>query len=292
MSEYCLLNGAIVPTDQARIPVTDRGFLFGDGLFETMRVRDGRIHLLERHLRRLGDGLDVLRIERPDMARTVEGVRELLEVNRCGSECVVRLTVSRGSGGGVCDTSRVGTPTVLATIRPRVGASMDGEGAFELMSVDTRVVRPPIGHRLKSLSYVTSILAGLELPRREAVEALMLTPDGYVAEGAVTNVFIARNGVLETPPLLFGVLDGVARTRVIELAAEAGIDAVESEFVLEDLAGADECFITNAARGVVPVCRLDGEPIGSIGPITTALWKSFEAEVATERDEQLGSGTG
>lgn len=283
MSTNCWLNGRVVHAAAATISPFDRGFLYGDGLFETMRVERGRVHLFRRHLLRLYGSARILRLHVPDAGEIQRAIDELLHTDEVDS-AIVRLTVSRGVGGTPLHPAADVRPTVLITHRSPPFGGDRAPIEFRLKTVSAVVAPAPGPIRLKSLSYLSSVLAGLQLPDDPATEALMCGIDGSVAEGAMSNVFMVRGRTILTPPLELGVLPGVTRQRVLELAESTGFETRTDRFTRAELAAADECFITNAARGIATVTHFDGALIGDggVGPVTAQLHAEYRREVPAE----------
>lgn len=279
MEGFVCIDGEIVPAREAGVPVSDRGLLYGDGLFETMRVEEGRVHLRERHLRRLVDAAGMLEITLPEIESIREALRATVDANRLASG-ILRLTLTRGIQreglGG--DTER---STLIVSQRPLL-QSQNQTGRQRLITLERRLSPPDTPTRIKSTSHLTYVLAAREAAHRGADEGVMLTPDGLVAEGTIANIFIVRGGVLLTAPISLGVLPGIARGRVLELAAALGIEAREIAFDREALHGADECFFTNAARGVVVAGSVDGIALAADAPIGTRLALAYREEMANE----------
>ena len=273
------IDGKVVDGHEARIPVLDHGFLYGDGVFEGIRVREGRIYRLEGHLARLAGSARSIGLELPG---GLEGIREIvLETLRAlgRDEAYVRLIVSRGEGALGVD------PTTCP--RPRVVCIADALRIFspELLArgidlVTASLRRPAadaLDPRVKSLNYLNSALAKLEARRQGADEALLLNAAGLVAEASVANVFAATRGELATPPTSDGALAGLTRAGVLELAAELGIPARERSLGRYDLLAADEVFLTGSGAGIAPVRSLDGQAIGAgaPGPLTARILEAF-----------------
>ncbi len=273
------IDGRIVDGAEARVPVTDHGFLYGDGVFEGIRVYSRRVFRLEQHLARLAVSARAVGLEIPgglDAAREI-----ILATARTfgADDAYVRFIVSRGEGAlGVdpttCPHPRVVCIVDLIRIYP---AETQGRG-ISLVTSSWR--RPPpdvLDPRVKSLNYLNNALAKLEARRRGADEALLLNAAGLVAEASVANVFAVRAGALATPPPTDGALEGITRGAVLELAAEAGMSAREARLTRYDVYTADECFLTGTAAEVVPVVQCDGRPIGigQPGPITRELRQRF-----------------
>ena len=194
------LNGALLPASQARISPFDRGFLYGDGLFETMRSYNGRIHLLGRHLTRLRRGTELLGIVLPPDEVLIEALRSVIAANG-GGDMALRLTVTRGPGGSVFDLSASVEPTMLITTRPLPATTDQPE---RLITLSLRRSLPELGIALKSLNYLTVVACICGAKRAGVREGVLLTHDGWVAEGTVSNIFCVRDGALITPPLEWG----------------------------------------------------------------------------------------
>lgn len=281
MSMMIYLNGELLRPEEGRISPFDRGFLFGDGLFETIRLYDGRAHLLGRHLDRLAASATFLAIDLPTRDELVEAVRATTEANTA-RDAALRLTVTRGVGDMLFDLSTP-APTVLITHRPLLqsGGFPDGERVITLPS---HHAAPEIGRRVKSLSYLTAIHSAPQLASAGVREGILLTREGIVAEGTVSNLFCIAEGGLHTPPLSLGVLDGVTRRRVMELAEREGIEVRETSFDLSFMKSAGECFYTNSLREIVPVTAIDDDRIGNgkPGAITMKLLAAYRAEAPAE----------
>ncbi len=277
------IDGKVVDGAQAHVPVTDHGFLYGDGVFEGIRVAGRGVYRMEDHLRRLETSARAIGMELPG---GVDAIREiLLETLRAydRDDAYVRLIVSRGEGALGVD------PTTCP--RPRVVCIVDAIRIFppeklcDGIELITSSLRRPgfdvLDPGVKSMNYLNNALAKLEARRRGADEALMLNGEGRVAEASVANVFCAREGALATPPSSDGALGGLTRKGVLELAAELDIPAEERSLVRVDLLAADEVFLTGSGAGIVPVKSLDGESIGAgrPGPLTLRILEAFPAYV-------------
>jgi branched-subunit amino acid aminotransferase/4-amino-4-deoxychorismate lyase len=270
------LNGAIVEEADAALPVRDRGFLFGDGLFETMRIADARVHLRERHLARMSRGADLLGFDLPPLAELRSALDRTIAANGA-SACVARLTVTRGVGGAP-GAEPEEPPTVLITLRPL----LQSRESIRLISLATP--QPPLlgTERIKSTSYLGYVLAAREAVARGADEGVMVDAEGWVTEGSVSNIFVVRAGQVLTPPLSLGVLAGIARGRVIELARELSLEVREELFGIDDLRASQGCFITNAARGVVAVGSIDDVALGEPDEITLLLRAAYLSGMPSE----------
>jgi branched-chain amino acid aminotransferase len=262
------IDGEVVDGAAARVPVTDHGLLYGDGVFEGIRAFGRRVFRLDDHLARLrvsarAIGL-VLPLGEGELRRIV--LDTLRALGR--DDAYVRLVVTRGEGAlGVdpttCPTARVFCLADEARLFPAERLT----AGLALVTVSWR--RPAldaVDPRVKSLNYLNNALAKLEARRHGADEALLLNGAGCVAEASVANVFALQGRELSTPPPTDGALEGITRRSVLELAPGLGLRTRERSLSRTDLLGADEVFLTGTGAGIVPVCSLDGEPIGAGAP--------------------------
>jgi len=264
-----LLNGEIVEENEAVIPVSDHGFLYGMGLFETFRTYGGKPWLLERHAARLGAGLRELGIAyEPDAARMREALARLLAANGM-TDAYVRWSVSAGSEILGLPTGPYRRPAEIVHVKELAPDKPETRAAKTLRLLKLRRSCPENGaFRLKSFHFMNNILAKRELAASGAgpeTEGLFLNGAGHVCEGIVSNVFWLQGGILYTPSLECGPLAGVTRGFVLEMAAACGVEVREGAFRPEDLAGADEAFVTNSVQEIVPVNVLKNEAGESIG---------------------------
>lgn len=273
------IDGKVVEGSEARIPVTDHGLLYGDGVFEGIRVYGRRVFRLDLHLARLATSARVLGLAIPG---GIEAMREIvLTTARAfgADESYVRLIVTRGEGALGVDPSSCLCPRVLCLVDSvRLFPAEKLEQGLELTTATVR--RPPadvLDPGVKSLNYLNNVLAKLDAKRAGADDALILNLAGAVAEASVANVFLAKDGELATPPPSDGALAGITRRSVLELAAELGISARERTLGRVDLLGADEVFLTGTGARIMPVRSLDGCPIGkkAPGPLTKQLTRAF-----------------
>jgi branched-chain amino acid aminotransferase len=281
----CWLDGAIVPAREARIPVRDHGLLYGDGVFEGIRVRGGRIFRLDDHLARLATGAKALALALPlPQAEVREVVRATVRAHGKG-DAYVRLLATRGEGPLGVDPTPCGPSRLLCLVD---AIALYGEEkrrrGLDLVTASLRRPGPDVlDPRVKSLNYLNNVLAKLEARSRGADEALLLNGAGLVAEAAVANVFAVRGGELLTPPGVDGALEGITRATVLELARELGIPAREQSLARFDLLAAEECFLSGSGAGLVGIRSLDGRPIGAgaPGPVLARLAAAFEAAFAS-----------
>jgi branched-chain amino acid aminotransferase len=275
------IDGRIVDGAEAKVPVTDHGFLYGDGVFEGIRVYARRVFRLEQHLARLAVSARALGLEIPG---GLDGAREIiLATTRAfgADESYVRFIVSRGEGALGVDPTSCPRPRVVCIVdHIRIYPPDVLARGIDMATSSWR--RPPpdvLDPRVKSLNYLNNALAKLEARRRGADEALLLNAAGLVAEASVANVFAVRVGAIATPPPTDGALEGITRGAVLELAVREGIPAAERSLGRYDLLGADEVFLTGTGARLVPVRSLDGETIGKgePGPVTRRLLAAFQA---------------
>jgi branched-chain amino acid aminotransferase len=251
------VDGEIVDGAEARVPVTDRGLLYGDGVFEVLRTTNGRPFLLDRHLDRLAGGAAAIGLALP--APTVIATAVGRTIVALGEEARVRIVVTRGDASLERRLSDVGTPRLLVMAEPlRLPPPEVYERGIRLATVSRRMPTPDaLDPRIKALSYLDRVLALDEARRVGADEAIRLDAGGRVAECATANLFFVAHGALLTPPAN-AALAGVTRSIVLEDAAAADIPIGERAPLPAELAAADEVFVTSAVKGIVPVGVLDG----------------------------------
>lgn len=281
MSLKVYISGKLFDKEDAKISVYDHGLLYGDGVFEGIRSYGGKVFRLEAHLKRLWDSAKAIWLTIPMSRETLAAaVYDTLRVNNI-ADGYVRLVVTRGAGTLGLDPNRTSDPQVIIitdhiALYPR---EMYEKG-LEIVTVSVVRNHPAaMSPRIKSLNYLNNILAKIEGLQAGCVEALMLNTKGEVAECTGDNVFLVRDGVLLTPPNEAGILEGVTRQAVIELARETGREVREIALTKHDVYIADEMFLTGTAAEVIPVVKVDSRQIGSgkPGPITRDLMERFHA---------------
>ena len=286
MRRVVYINGEFVPQEEAKVSVYDHGLLYGDGAFEGIRVYSGKVFKLREHVVRLYRSAHAMMISLPITPEEMEeATLKALRTNGI-KDGYVRITVTRGIGLGL-DPRGVKNPTVIImtdklSLYPE---EMYQEG-LSVTTVSTRITpAQSLEPRIKSLGkYVANIQAKLEANRVGAGEGLMLSTEGYVAEGTGDNIFIVKAGVLITPPTYVGILEGITRNAVMGLARDMGILVEEKLFTQFDVYTADECFLTGTAAEVIPVVKVDGRAIdaGQPGEITKRLIEAYRTLTKTE----------
>jgi branched-chain amino acid aminotransferase len=281
MSEIVYLDGSLVPASQARISVMDYGFLYGFGLFETMRAYGGQVFLLDRHVDRLASSAGELGLP-VDTEELKKAVIDTLQANKL-VDARVRITVSRGEGSMSPDTGASEKPTVLVTAanyHPYPDPTYR-KGFSAIFSTIRRNSQSPLS-RLKSTNYMESMLAKQEARSAGADEALFLNEKGLLAEASMSNIFLVDGGVLRTPGLENGILPGITRQMVLEMAPRLNIDCIEQGVKPEEIYHSGEAFLTNSLMEIMPLTGLDGKPIGmgSPGPVTGKLREEYRKMVA------------
>lgn len=286
MSPKIYISGKLYDKADAKISVFDHGLLYGDGVFEGIRAYSGRVFRLERHVDRLYASARVIHLEIP-MAKEAmaAAITETLSTNKL-TNAYIRVVVTRGAGSLGLDPRRTTDPQViiitdLISLYPE---ELYEHGLKIITAATIRSHPNTVNPRVKSLNYLNNILAKIEGTNAGCLEALMLNHKGEVAECTGDNIFLIRSGEVHTPSIDSGILEGITREAVIELAREAGLTVVERTMDRYDVYTADECFLTGTAAELIPVVECDGRPIGTgkPGPITRDLLQRFRKLVHGE----------
>jgi branched-chain amino acid aminotransferase len=272
------INGKLHDKEDAKVSVYDHGLLYGDGVFEGIRVYNGKVFRHREHIDRLYESAKAIALEIPiSPAEMIKAVEDTVKANN-KVEGYIRLVVTRGPGTLGLDP-RSCKPNVIIIVDD---ISLYPQELYEngLKIVTSSLIRNhpnALNPRIKSLNYLNNILAKIEAIRAGCLEALMLNHKGEVAECTGDNVFIVKKGVLKTTPPDSGILEGITRNAVMELARKAGIPLVEATLTRHDIYAADECFLTGTAAEVIAVTECDGRLIGTgkQGPITKQLREAF-----------------
>ena len=282
MPEQVFLNDKLIDIDKASLSVTDSGFLYGAGLFETMRSHNGMVFALADHLDRLFFSARSLSINNPyDKEYITDAVYKVLEANDL-ADARLRLTFTSGP---MAEADEDRKPTLLITatkFRPYAAEYYENGVMVVLCPFRQNPHDPTCGH--KTTSYYSRMIALNAAHQRRAAEALWFTPDNHLAEGCISNVFLVKDSVLYTPPIETPVLAGVARKAVCQLALKNSIELIEKDLNINDVLGADEVFLTNVIMQVMPITRVEKHTVGDgkVGPMVKKLQRSFTEFVENE----------
>ncbi len=281
----CWLNGELMAAHAARVSVLDHGLLYGDGVFEGIRFYGGHAFRLDAHLDRLYRSAAAIRLTLPhDRNALVAAVSETIAAYG-RPDGYLRLVVTRGPGRLGLDPASCNRPNVfiLADELALVSEAVRTQGARIIIAATRRIAADALDPRIKSLNYLNHIQARLEATNAGADEAILLNGQGHVTEGTADNVFVVRGGVLLTPPVTDGALEGITRGAVLEIAQTLNIAARENTLGPYDLYTADECFLTGTGAELIPVREMDGRRLGACpGPVYQHIALGFRALVERE----------
>ncbi|MDD2760334.1 MAG: branched-chain-amino-acid transaminase [Methylomonas sp.] len=279
------LNGQLLPTSQALIPVNDHGLLYGDGVFEGIRFYRRRAFRLQKHLQRLALSARAIALEIPLSVDELTAVVEQLIEAFADDDGYIRLMVTRGAGPLGLNPKSCNQPNVIAIADQLTMIAIDEQqsGARLMVSSVRRLSADGLDPRIKSLNYLNHILAKIEANHAGADEAILLNAQGRVAEGTADNIFIVRNGRLLTPPCSEGAPEGITRDLVLELAQADGIEISEQPLGVYDLYAADECFLTGTGAELIAVAGIDCRSLPSCpGPVFQRLQQAFRRTIDQE----------
>jgi branched-chain amino acid aminotransferase len=283
MDPIVYLNGSFVPLSEARVPVTDYGFLFGYGLYETLRAYKGFYFRLDAHLKRLHKSAQTLNIP-VDIAKLKDIIMETTRRNPF-ENARMRVTLTPGAGSPILDPASCTEPTILCSVldyKP-LAPEIYSKG-YNSIIFNGRRNSQSIISGIKATSIVESSLAKTRAHRAQADDALLLNEKGLLAEASSSNVFVVNHGVIKTPKTGSGLLPGITRQVIIELAGNLGLKFKEADIRLSELKTLDEVFITNSMFEVMPVAKIDGRAVGSDkpGPLTVKLAAAYKQLVQAE----------
>lgn len=279
------INGELVPKETASVSVFDHGFLYGNGLFETMRAYRKRIFRLEHHLQRLFLSLEYLKFPIPFTFDTLkEAIRETIAANHL-EDAYIRLNVTRGEGASVPDPTTCKSPTIIIIAReylPYSPALYQKGYSGKVVTVRPSPHTPSTG--MKTLNFLNHIIAKMEAKESGFNEGILVNTEGFVTEGTVSNIFMVKGDTLSTPSRAVGLLPGVTRQVILELAQEKELTTVEGTITPHQLSDADEAFLTNSLVEIMPLVALDGQPLGKgvPGPVTQELIPAYRKLVKKE----------
>jgi len=284
------VNGRVSDQEHAVISIFDHGFLYGEGVYETLRTYNGQPFLFDRHVRRLRKSADMLALAVPLTdpqidARFRETMRTAGLGDSPGREAYIRILVTRGIGELTYDPAATPTPSIVVIVKPHVDPPREvfERGVTVALVPIVRNHPGSVNPLIKSNNLLNNALAMQEAFRRGGFEGVMRNYKGELAECTQSNLFIVKNGAAITPPIDAGLLPGITRAFLFEVGAEAGIPVREAVLHDEDLFGADESFLTSTTREVVPIVRVDDRKIGTgtPGPVTQALHDGYRRKAAS-----------
>lgn len=285
---YIALNGRTVPEQEARISPLDRGFLYGDGLFETIKARKGRIDFLAPHLKRLKEGAQTLRIPFPDRVDFEEIILDLLERNRIQGEAAVKICLSRGIHEGPISLYQPASPTTVIFVRPYQGVDWTTWNRGISLTVEREMFSNATSSLcgLKSMNYLFYLIVRTRAETKGFEEAILLNTKHNVCECTAANLFFFRNDRLETPALTAGLLPGILRGAIMTCMADAGQPVKEVEVPAQALGECEEIFATNALMEITPVGRVEERPYPKreMTLQTFELFKTYRDALLEKRD--------
>jgi branched-chain amino acid aminotransferase len=283
MALQIYISGKFYDKENAKVSVYDHGLLYGDGVFEGMRSYSGKVFRMKEHIDRLYESANAICLVIPMSKDEMEAaIYETLKKNSL-IDAYIRLVITRGAGALGIDPTQTSDPQVIIiTDSIKLYPAEFYEKGLKIITASTIRNHPAaLSPRIKSLNYLNNIMAKLEGLRAGCIEAVMLNHKGEVAECTGDNIFIVKRGVLMTPPKDAGILEGITRNAILDLARSLGITAFEQTMTRHDLYVADECFLTGTAAEVIPVVDIDGRTIadGQVGAVTSQLLAAFKEMV-------------
>ena len=280
MTPKVYINGKFYDKPDAKISVYDHGLLYGDGVFEGIRIYEGKVFRLKQHVDRLFESARAIKLEIPlSHAQMTEAIQSTVKINDKHNG-YIRPLVTRGAGYLGLDPRKTSDPQVIVIVDDiSLYPQEVYESGLEIATVTTIRNHPAaLSPRIKSLNYLNNIMAKIEGTMAGCLESLMLNHKGEIAECSGDNIFLVKGGILRTPPIDAGILEGITRNAVMELARAAKIPVQEIALTRHDVFIADECFLTGTAAEIIPVVKCDARAIGNgkPGPITRQLREAFQ----------------
>jgi len=285
MSGVISVNGVVTSAEDARIPVLDHGFLFGDSVYETLRTYQHKPFLFTRHFNRMARSAKSIELELPwSRERTFQEVRRVVEAAGLASESRIRITVTRGVGGVGPDPESCKSPNVIVIVTPlsELAPSIAENGVEVMISSFQRTTHLADA---KTGNLIRTVLAQREARLAGAFEAILLTPEGWISDGITSNIYLVKGRKLMTPSREGWILEGITRGGVLEVAGRMGWGGVEGLLQRSDIESADEMFLTSSTRGIVPIVRVNASSDvrivanGKPGPVTQALRNAYSQEL-------------
>jgi len=285
VEQLVYINGKLVPGDEARVSVFDHGFLYGNGLFETMRAYKRKVFRIEQHLQRLFLSLEALQFPIPFTIENLKAaIYETLDANRL-QDAYIRLNITRGEGATVPDPTTCKSPNLIIITRDYLSYSPSlYQKGYRGKVVQVRPSPQVPTTSMKTLNFLSNIIAKMEAKASGFNEGILVNTEGFVTEGTVSNIFMVTGNRILTPPREAGLLAGVTRQVILELAEAKQIKNDEANITPQQLAQADEAFLTNSLVEIMPFVELDGHPIGTgtPGPLTLEFIDAYKKLVQAE----------
>jgi branched-chain amino acid aminotransferase len=277
------IDGEIMPIDQGRVPVLDHGFLFGDSIYETLRTYDQKPFLFSRHYERLRRSARAVFMDIPQTREQMyEEVLRTVKAAGSAGEHRVRVTITRGAGDISPDPGSCESPSIIifATPLPSLPETVYRNGVEVIVS---SLYRSRQLGDAKTGNLLRSVLALREAKAAGAFEAITLTSEGKISDGITSNIYLVQDSTVLTPSAESGILEGITRAVVLDLARRSGLKVVESLLEVSEIDRSNELFLTSSTRGVVPIVRVSGKPVGNgqPGPLTNQLMEAYKREVDT-----------
>jgi len=284
MTVWIYLNDRFVKEDEALVSVFDHGFLYGDGVYETIRSYGDKIFMRDQHLARLHRSADAIGLAIPerDWPSLLHESMKRNDVGTDRTDAYIRVTISRGTGDIGLDPALCAQPTLVIITKPLKPPPSDRyrTGVSLVVAKTRRNLPSALDPQIKATNFLNNIQAKREAIAAGAFDSVLLNWEGHVTECTVSNLFFVQSGRLCTPALSCGILDGITRGIILSLAREANISTQEGQFTIETLMDAEECFLSNTTMEVMPATALNGRPIGAgtPGPLTARVHQIFVAE--------------
>ncbi len=283
---YIYLNNSFVPKEEAKVSVFDHGLMYGDGIFETLRSYSGTVFRIDSHIDRLFGSAEMIRLAIPKGKDELkEVICQSLKINRL-KEAYIRISITRGKGEIGLDPDLCKEPTIIVISKPLTPYQEElyRMGVRIIISAVRRMPPNALDPAIKSLNFLNNIMAKISAKDKKVFDALMLNAQGYVTETTTANIFIVKKGLIITPPLSSGILNGITRTAIILISRAIGIALLEQDILPSDLYKANEAFLTNTSLEIMPVVEIDGNLIGDgrPGETTRRLLGEYRSIVAQE----------
>jgi branched-chain amino acid aminotransferase len=277
------LNNKLVPKSKAKVSVFDHGFLYGDGVYETLRAYNGVVFMIDEHIKRLFRSASMIKLKIPKTpAEIKKAVYKTIKTNR-HNEAFIRISISRGFGPIGLDPKLCPKPTfvIISKAFKEYPQKYYEKGVKVAIVSVRRNFKDALNPQIKSLNFLNNILAKIESIHKGAYEAIMLNYRGYLAEGTISNIFFIKNNVICTPSVNVGILDGITRRLILDCARKLKIKTREGLFRPSDIYNAQEVFISNTTMEVMPVTKVDNAKIGTkAGKITQMLGLEYKKKVS------------